>query len=616
MGSILVDGQAVGWEQVGSYYVYTLAADGVPYSVQVVLEETVSYAITSYSGPDGSINPSGTTFVNGGDSYTFTMNPDTGYTVKDVTVDGDSVGAVFSYTFPNVTGNHVIEVTFESALPYTVTATSGENGDINPSGDVSVYEGGSRTFTMQPDEGYRVADVMTDDISLGALDAFTFEDVTGDHTIHVTFEEVTEFFTITTEVEGEGTITPSDAEVVVAEGASQTFTMVPAQGHELVDVEVDGVSVGARTTYTFADVGADAHIKAIFGPVVTYTITAEAVGSGTITPSGSVVVNKGASQTFTIQADEGYFLADVEVDGVSLGEETTYTFADVTDDHTISVTFEEIVITTYTITATVEGEGTITPSGEVVVNEGASKTFTMEPAAGYKVADVLVDGTSVTSYTFENVTEDHTIHVIFEEAIAEYLIEYDENKDDVTDVKIRLAMGTNVIEIENLQSIHPDDILVTEDKPENMLMGLVSFKVVLENTDNATAQVILDISEAAPVGAGWFMFSDETWSQLPVSNAVFSAGSDGGTLVTLTLTDGGIGDADGEVNGQILVYSGYGTVFVPPVTTEGSGSDNCFIATATNGSDPHNFGGNSSLMLMLMALIAGCAVSFFRRNRR
>ncbi len=602
----------VPYGSVASYTFDNVIGD---HTISVTFELTVfSYAITATAEGNGSVTPYYATVEEGG-SRTFTFAPYAGYELQDVLIDGVSQGLIASYTFDNVVANHTLHAIFTG--DHIITVTLEGDGSVEPSGAVSVADGTDMTFTFTPVDGGSLTDVEVDDVSVFADvvdNTYEFTEVVADYTLHVVFEVVLPRYTITTEIEGEGTITPSEAQV--AEGGNQTFTMEPAEGYALADVEVDGVSVGAVTTYTFADVTADATIKAFFEAVPTYTITAEAVGNGTITPSGEVVVNEGASQEFTITPADGYKLTYLEVDDVFLELRSTYTFADVTEDHTISVTFAETV--TYTIKATSDGEGTITPSGEVVVNEGASKTFTMEPVAGYKVADVNVDGESegaITSYTFEDVIAPHTIHVIFEEAIAEYLIKYDENKDDVTDVEIRLAMGTNVIRIENLQSIHPDDILVTEDKPENMLMGLVSFKVVLENTDNATAQVILDISEAAPAGAGWFMFSDETWSQLPVSNAVFSAGSDGGTLVTLTLTDGGIGDADGEVNGQILVYSGYGTVFVPPVTTEGSGSDNCFIATATNGSYPHNFGGNSSLMLMLMALIAGCAVSFFRRNR-
>ena len=72
-----------------------------------------------------------------------------------------------------------------------------------------------------------------------------------------------------------------------------------------------------------------------------------------------------------------------------------------------------------TIRVTVSGNGSISPSGWVTVREGGNQTFTITPDAGYAVAKVLVDGKSVgavTSYTFENVTEEHTIEVIFMKA--------------------------------------------------------------------------------------------------------------------------------------------------------------------------------------------------------
>lgn len=67
----------------------------------------------------------------------------------------------------------------------------------------------------------------------------------------------------------------------------------------------------------------------------TYTITASAGTNGSITPSGAVSVNSGSSQTFTITPNTGYHVADVLVDGVSQGAITTYTFNNVTANHTI-----------------------------------------------------------------------------------------------------------------------------------------------------------------------------------------------------------------------------------------------------------------------------------------
>ena len=71
----------------------------------------------------------------------------------------------------------------------------------------------------------------------------------------------------------------------------------------------------------------------------THTITATAGTGGTISPSGAVTVNDGLSQTFTITANSGYQISGVLVDGVSQGAIGTYTFANVTGNHTISVSF-------------------------------------------------------------------------------------------------------------------------------------------------------------------------------------------------------------------------------------------------------------------------------------
>src|SRR5206468_12659884 len=81
----------------------------------------------------------------------------------------------------------------------------------------------------------------------------------------------------------------------------------------------------------------------------TYTITASAAANGTITPSGAVSVNHGADQSFTITPATGYHVATLLVDGAPVATATTYTFTNVTDNHTIEASF---AINSYTTTAT------------------------------------------------------------------------------------------------------------------------------------------------------------------------------------------------------------------------------------------------------------------------
>ncbi|MEK7399470.1 MAG: hypothetical protein AAB116_21220, partial [Candidatus Poribacteria bacterium] len=127
-------------------------------------------------------------------------------------------------------------------------------------------------------------------------------------------------------------------------------------------------------------------------PLLTFTITSTAGLNGSITPSGSVTVNSGSNQAFTIAPNIGYHITDVLVDGASVGAVGTYTFTNVTANHTISASFS---INTFTITASAGSNGIITPSGAISVNSGANQAFTITANIGYHITDVLVDGASV-----------------------------------------------------------------------------------------------------------------------------------------------------------------------------------------------------------------------------
>jgi len=117
------------------------------------------------------------------------------------------------------------------------------------------------------------------------------------------------------------------------------------------------MSVGAVSTYEFTQIAGDHTIHALFA-IDTYTITATAEGNGSIAPQGELIASYGESLVFTITPSANHHIADVLVDGMSVGAVSAYEFTQIAVNHTIHALF---AIDTYTITATAEGDGSIAP---------------------------------------------------------------------------------------------------------------------------------------------------------------------------------------------------------------------------------------------------------------
>ncbi len=140
-------------------------------------------AVTQATG--GTITP-GTTSVADGNDQAFTATADACYTFTNWVVDGVNAGNANPYTFTNVTANHAITAVYTQDT-YTITASAGTNGTISPSGASVVNCGDDLSYTFTPDSGYAVQDVLVDGVSVGAVTSYDFTNVTGNHTISVTF---------------------------------------------------------------------------------------------------------------------------------------------------------------------------------------------------------------------------------------------------------------------------------------------------------------------------------------------------------------------------------------------------------------------------------------------
>lgn len=147
----------------------------------------------------------------------------------------------------------------------------------------------------------------------------------------------------------------------------------------------------------------------------TLTITASAGTGGTISPSGATAVDSGASKAFTITPDAGYIVASVTVDGTSQGIPASYTFTNVTANHTIAVTFTQIVAlnvpagaapagVTPTATGKTAAELPTAPVGNAFVTGAqvgpTGTAFTSPVTLTFKVATPVASGSTLRLFQY------------------------------------------------------------------------------------------------------------------------------------------------------------------------------------------------------------------------
>ena len=92
-----------------------------------------------------------------------------------------------SRTSSSTIAGQVFTVAQSGATTYTIAASAGTGGTISPSGSVSVSHGASQAFSITPNAGYGITNVLVDGSSVGAVSSYTFSNVTAAHTISATF---------------------------------------------------------------------------------------------------------------------------------------------------------------------------------------------------------------------------------------------------------------------------------------------------------------------------------------------------------------------------------------------------------------------------------------------
>jgi len=259
-----------------------------------------------------------------------------------------------------------------------ITANASPDGSIVPSGRLRTGDGYSQTYTVTPNQHYRIDSVIVDGVSVGAVPSYTFSNIHADHNIIANFAIITH--TISTLISKDrnlfhGTITPS-GNIIVNDGANQTFQIIPSEHYHIADVKADGTSVGKVASYTFPNVTSDHTITASFESDI--QIQATTVNHGTIIPSGNVIVDYGADQQFTLKPDNGYQVDNVLIDDHGIGPVSTYTFSNVTTkDHTIVGIFSPLkILKSNPGTFIYTDIGSTDPNKNIIIYNGNNVTAT------------------------------------------------------------------------------------------------------------------------------------------------------------------------------------------------------------------------------------------------
>lgn len=421
---LLVDGVSAPFVSQGNNtFTYTFTNVTAPHTIQAIVKiDTVAivYNVTGGAGVLDGVTVTGptthSTYVNYGDNLLATMPAAPGYENVSTTVNGLFVGAATQYQFYNITTPQNVNVVY-APKNITVATQAYGNGTITPGTTFTFTPTYVYNYTVVPTTGNYISAILVNEVPVVVANPLNFAgqltNITENKLVEAYFAPIT--YTINATAGVGGTITPNGI-ASYNYGVSQDYIINAAPGHTIATITVDGTPVvvpANATTFTqsFATITANHTIAATFTPN-TYTITATADVNGTITPAGVTTVVYNNAQVYTIAPAMGYHIVNVVVDGIAMGPISTYTFANVMENHTIAATF---AINTYTLTASINGNGTITPVGVTTVNYGATQTYTIAAAAGSVIVNVIVDGASMgvlTTYTFTNVDADHTIQVI------------------------------------------------------------------------------------------------------------------------------------------------------------------------------------------------------------
>jgi hypothetical protein len=228
--TVKVDGEEMG--SIISYLFSDIKCDH-----EVVVEyEIIKYNLHINSNYGGGVSSNGNVLVDYGSDFEIIITPYVNYGISNITVNGVNVDVESSITIEDITEDTDVLITFAKA--YKVESISNVGGNISPT--QMVIEGDNLKINIIPDEGYRIKNVIVDNVNFGSIASYTFASVSEEHVISVEFE--IKKFNIAINCEGDGSFVCLDGIKNVEYGSDRTIIFNPKDGWKVKKVFVNGVS--------------------------------------------------------------------------------------------------------------------------------------------------------------------------------------------------------------------------------------------------------------------------------------------------------------------------------------------------------------------------------------
>jgi surface protein len=350
---------------------YGLNLSGSPMGSIAVINPTSStlYEVTAYGPSDCSVKDTvniivrQSSLVNDSLSICATQLPYTWNGLTFNTAGTQNVSGLINAAGCDSSATYTLSV----KPNYTINATANVNGSISDAGVSTICEGETKTYTISANSGFEIENVLVDGVSVGAISTHSFNIITTDHTIEAFFKCVATYYYDTTTVcalqlpyTWNGLVfntaeTQQLGGVINVNGCDSNayFTVKlfdPAISRDSIAIcsselpyTWNGLTFNAAGTQTVSGLTSNNHCDSIATFIVSlkanYTISAVTGVNGSITDLGFSTICENENKTYTILPNSGFAIADVLVDGVSIGAVTSYTFSNVNSNHSIEVSF-------------------------------------------------------------------------------------------------------------------------------------------------------------------------------------------------------------------------------------------------------------------------------------